>query len=250
MLSSGASCADGCCRPSHKPHSSRPSGHAGLGLYHVLEALDPANVSAASLFQAHGVHAHKDRAAGIPCSSGSLGCGITIAVGFALGNPDKHVYVLCSDGECAEGSVWEARGRVAWGSLAPWSLAISARRLLRPWALRFQSLAFIHKHKLSNISVFVNANGYAAYDEVDVDNLEVRWLDWIQPLVVLGGLCVTKPCPGATQGLPAGDQRAPHQGGHALRWRDRRAVPLCATAARTACGAGHEPRCLCRRPLT
>ena len=121
----------------------------------MLEAVNPTMTSAAALFDKHGVHAHKDPEAGIACSSGSLGCGITIAVGFALANPDKHVYVLCSDGESAEGSVWE-------------------------------SLNFIHQRKLSNISVYVNLNGYAAYDEVDEDNLEARLKAF------LPGICVRR----------------------------------------------------------
>lgn len=45
---------------------------------------------------------------GIWASSGSLGHGIGIAVGYALADPQRLVYVTISDGECAEGSVWEA----------------------------------------------------------------------------------------------------------------------------------------------
>lgn len=49
---------------------------------------------------------------GIECSSGSLGMGLSFGVGQALalkkkGNP-AHVYVLVGDGECDEGSIWEA----------------------------------------------------------------------------------------------------------------------------------------------
>ncbi len=49
---------------------------------------------------------------GIEVSSGSLGQGLSIAVGAALGSKiDKHprrVYCLMSDGEQQEGSIWEA----------------------------------------------------------------------------------------------------------------------------------------------
>lgn len=49
---------------------------------------------------------------GIEFSSGSLGMGITFAVGVALALKKKksedRVYVLLGDGECNEGSVWEA----------------------------------------------------------------------------------------------------------------------------------------------
>ena len=49
---------------------------------------------------------------GIDMSSGSLGQGISAAVGMALGakiqNKDFRVYTLLGDGECEEGQVWEA----------------------------------------------------------------------------------------------------------------------------------------------
>ena len=50
--------------------------------------------------------------AGIDMSSGSLGQGISAAVGLAiagkLDNKDYHVYTLLGDGEIQEGQVWEA----------------------------------------------------------------------------------------------------------------------------------------------
>ena len=50
---------------------------------------------------------------GIEFSSGSLGQGLSLAVGVALGLRRKHnntskVYVILGDGECDEGSIWEA----------------------------------------------------------------------------------------------------------------------------------------------
>lgn len=49
---------------------------------------------------------------GIECSSGSLGMGLSFAAGMALALKKKdikrNVYVLIGDGECNEGSVWEA----------------------------------------------------------------------------------------------------------------------------------------------
>ena len=45
-------------------------------------------------------------------STGSLGQGISAAVGMAIANKldqnDHHIYVLLGDGECEEGEVWEA----------------------------------------------------------------------------------------------------------------------------------------------
>lgn len=49
---------------------------------------------------------------GVEAATGSLGHGLPIGVGAAIGNRlrglDGRVYVLMSDGECNEGSVWEA----------------------------------------------------------------------------------------------------------------------------------------------
>ena len=119
------------------------SGHAALALYVVLEKYEGKN--AEELFLKHGGHPHRDEDNGIYCSTGSLGLGITVAVGRALANKNRKVHVLISDGESAEGSVWEA-------------------------------LRFIQENNLTNIEVFVNVNGYAAYDKVDtkylVDRLE------------------------------------------------------------------------------
>lgn len=57
-------------------------------------------------------HLDKESAPGIEISGGSLGHGLSIGVGLALANskdrnPGK-IFVLLGDGECNEGSVWEA----------------------------------------------------------------------------------------------------------------------------------------------
>ena len=48
---------------------------------------------------------------GVTQASGSLGQGLSVAAGLALAKKmdgDKHlVYVLCGDGECEEGQIWE-----------------------------------------------------------------------------------------------------------------------------------------------
>ena len=52
------------------------------------------------------------RSRGIEFSNGSLGMGLSLGIGVALAgkrkNIDYKVYVLMGDGECNEGSVWEA----------------------------------------------------------------------------------------------------------------------------------------------
>ncbi len=58
-------------------------------------------------------HTDVTRTPGLECSGGSLGQGLSIAVGLALGfryqeNAYNRVYCLLGDGECQEGQVWEA----------------------------------------------------------------------------------------------------------------------------------------------
>ena len=127
------------------------SGHAGLALYCVLEKLYFKD--AEKLFDKHGVHPNRDVDDGIICSSGSLGSAITLAVGMALANKTRDVYVLMSDGECAEGSVWEAL-RIA-GEL-----------------------------RLENLKIMVNANGSGAYGKIDTDILDTR-LQYFFPSMVV-----------------------------------------------------------------
>tara|TARA_R110000824_G_scaffold30310_2_gene99914 strand:+ start:433 stop:1062 length:630 start_codon:yes stop_codon:yes gene_type:complete len=117
------------------------SGHAALALYATIEKYH--GIDAEELFKKHGGHPHRDEKNKIYCSTGSLGLGITIAVGRALADRSKTVYCLLSDGECAEGSVWE-------------------------------SLKFIQEKNIKNIKIYVNINGYAAYDPVDVRYLSDR----------------------------------------------------------------------------
>lgn len=49
---------------------------------------------------------------GVEASTGSLGHGLSIGVGMALAkkidNKDNKIYVLLGDGECEEGTIWEA----------------------------------------------------------------------------------------------------------------------------------------------
>jgi len=56
---------------------------------------------------------HPDRKVpGVECATGSLGHGLPIAVGMAVNaryeESDRRVFVVLGDGECNEGSVWEA----------------------------------------------------------------------------------------------------------------------------------------------
>lgn len=57
-------------------------------------------------------HPHKQSTPGLDCSSGSLGQGLSIANGLAIGfqrqHKDNRVYCLLGDGELQEGQIWEA----------------------------------------------------------------------------------------------------------------------------------------------
>ena len=57
-------------------------------------------------------HPDMNRCPGVDASTGSLGQGVSIAVGMAqgarLGGGSEHVYTLLGDGESQEGLVWEA----------------------------------------------------------------------------------------------------------------------------------------------
>lgn len=117
------------------------NGHAGLALYVVLEKYEKKD--AEKLYLKHGVHPNRDKNDGIWASSGSLGHGIGIAVGMALADPNRLVYTTISDGECSEGSVWEA-------------------------------LAVARDRQIENLRIALIANGYSAYKEVDREDLDAR----------------------------------------------------------------------------
>jgi transketolase len=57
-------------------------------------------------------HLDKDAVPGVEVSGGSLGHGLSIGAGMAIANRNDcnkgKIYVLLGDGECNEGSVWEA----------------------------------------------------------------------------------------------------------------------------------------------
>ena len=116
-------------------------GHAAIALYCVLEKHEGRDPE--YLLKKHGVHAGRDEKNGIWCTTGSLGQGLPIAVGMAMANKAKNVYCIISDGEAAEGSIWEA--------------------------LRIKT-----DNNLDNLKVYVNLNGYGAYGVIDTTVLTKR----------------------------------------------------------------------------
>jgi transketolase len=91
-------------------------GHGCLALYVVMEKHGFLSQRDMDLFcqvgGALGEHPDCTRIPGVEASTGSLGHGFPFAVGIALGlrirNRSNRVYVLVGDGECHEGTVWEA----------------------------------------------------------------------------------------------------------------------------------------------
>ncbi len=126
-------------------------GHAAGALYAVLEAAGKIPKGSTSQFYQDGTHfaAHppcnrefKD----IPFGTGSLGHGLGLATGIAYANRlkgnSKKTYVILSDGELNEGSIWE-------------------------------SLMFACHHRLGNLVVVIDQNGLQGLgDTKDIMNLD------------------------------------------------------------------------------
>jgi transketolase len=91
-------------------------GHAGPALYATLALKGFFPVEELKTLNQPGTklpsHCDRCKTPGIDMTAGSLGQGIGVAVGIALGNKMKgrasHTYCIIGDGEMNEGSVWEA----------------------------------------------------------------------------------------------------------------------------------------------
>lgn len=91
-------------------------GHACAGLYAVLAERGFFPAARLEEFYVDGGtlagHATHTGVPGVEVSTGALGHGLALAVGLALGAKRKgeawRVFALLSDGECDEGSTWEA----------------------------------------------------------------------------------------------------------------------------------------------
>jgi len=90
-------------------------GHGAMAQYVVLESLGlMSSAEVLSVCQPGSpIGGHPDRGnPGVVASTGSLGHGLPIALGLAKGsnelNENCHVFLVMSDGEFMEGSVWES----------------------------------------------------------------------------------------------------------------------------------------------
>jgi transketolase len=99
-----------------------------------------------------GGHPEYNKIPGVEASTGSLGHGLSIGVGFAINalyeKTDSRIFVILGDGECDEGSVWEA--------------ALSAGN-----------------RKLSNLCVLIDYNKQQSYDTTyavqDLEPFADKW---------------------------------------------------------------------------
>ena len=112
-------------------------GHSAIGLYAALALRGYLPVEELLSFDAAGsrLQGHPDMTVtpGVDMSSGSLGVGISAAVGLALGarltGLDARTYAMLGDGECQEGEVWEAAFVAARYRLADLVAIIDHNRL-------------------------------------------------------------------------------------------------------------------------
>jgi transketolase len=133
------------------------NGHAGLALYVVLEYYNR-NIDAEELLKKHGIHPSLDFENKIYCSTGSLGMGVSVALGYALGDRTRNVYCTISDGECDEGVVWEC-------------------------------FRLKHLYKLDNLKIHVIANGLSAYKGVDTEYLAKTVNTFCDDIVIHKTVC-------------------------------------------------------------
>jgi len=130
-------------------------GHASLALYAALHETGVIDSAELASFCVDGsrLGTHPDHVLpGVDFSTGSLGHGLSLATGSALAarlsGSERRTFVLMSDAECNEGSVWEA-------------------------------VMFAAHHRLANLVVVVDVNGQQALgytrDVIDLAPLDERW---------------------------------------------------------------------------
>ena len=106
-----------------------------------------------------GGHPDSTKVPGVEASTGSLGHGFPTAVGIALGlkikKENNNVFALLGDGECHEGTIWEAANIAA-------------------------------NQKLNNLCAIVDWNGSAA-QLLPIDNLPMKWKSFGWEVIEIDG---------------------------------------------------------------
>lgn len=132
-------------------------GHAACALYIVLAKSGrfPADILNTFYQDGTSLAAHPPCSGvfeDIPFGTGSLGHGLSLATGLAFSDKftkkSGNVFCILSDGDCNEGSTWEA-------------------------------VMFAAQHKLSNLYVFVDANGLQGFgsskDVMDLSSIDNKF---------------------------------------------------------------------------
>lgn len=113
-------------------------GHAALALYPALVQAGIIGRKDLESFKQNGSklsgHPSLNGLAGIEYASGSLGQGLSLGVGVCLAllrkeNFESRVFVLLGDGECNEGSIWEAASSAAHFHLNQLTAVVDANQI-------------------------------------------------------------------------------------------------------------------------
>ena len=112
-------------------------GHASLVLYRVLKRLGYITQEQLNTYcqpgSSLGGEPMYGEIPGVEASTGSLGHGLSFAVGVAMASAmDKkknRIYVLLGDGECQEGSIWEAALSAAQNKLGNLTVILDRNQL-------------------------------------------------------------------------------------------------------------------------
>lgn len=132
------------------------NSHAALSLFCCLEKYGFCD--AEEMADKHGTHASRDMEHGVWVSGGSLGQAESLALGYAIADSGRKVWLVTSDGSCLEGVVHETM-RIA-------------------------------RHHCPNLKAFCIYNGHGAYGDIYARDLpfgteiinvdESRYPSWMQ----------------------------------------------------------------------
>ena len=113
-------------------------GHDSAAVYAVSHSkLGLPDAELLRFRQPNGLPGHPERGRDWIVSTGSLGMGLSKAVGLALADRTRRVFCVVGDGECQEGQVWEAAQHAA-------------------------------RARLENLVVIIDANGYQSEGPIPV----------------------------------------------------------------------------------
>jgi transketolase len=161
------------------------TGHYAIGLYAALAEAGVISLAELDTYGADGSRLEMsapETTPGVEMTGGSLGHGLTQSVGMALGlrldSKPARVFNLLSDGECQEGSTWEA------------------------------AMAGAH-HRLENLFAFIDCNNQQADGPpsrvMGIEPLHEKWsafgwhtqrVDGNNPAALLAALAIAKSTPG------------------------------------------------------